>query len=196
MLPESFNILNSKPQATHRYRREQNTLNFLYHNTKILITRPCLCRLDRRIANQSASSDDFNRQAAIACVVSAKTIANYLPDEQEGNVMALYEVGPWWSMVHNIMQSLTVLLLEVSMEPAHFPQDRADIVPSLKKLVRWLRALRSTNGVAKRAYSIVLNLLKFLVTTISIVSWPPSSLYQNLLPYIRYRKTIFHLSHV
>lgn len=151
--------------------REQNTLDILYHNTKILINRPCLCRLDRRIVNQTASSNDFNERAAITCVASAKAIATLLPEDPERHVVNLYESGPWWSMVHNIMQSLVVLLLEISLRGKHFPQDRHKIIPSLKKLVRWLRAMRATNGVAKRAYSIAFSLLKKMVATISIVSF-------------------------
>lgn len=169
-LPNGLNFFHRGAVNRNRYRREENTLDMLYHNTKILITRPCLCRLDRRIANQSARSDNFNRQAAISCIASAKAIANLFPNEPEDHAVTLYEAGPWWSTIHHIMQSLVILLLEVSQDATHFPDDRQDIIPPLKKLIRWLRTLRVNNGMAKRAYLIVFSLLKKLVTTINIVS--------------------------
>jgi hypothetical protein len=67
------------------------------------------------------------------------------------------------------MQALTVLLLEISYEAIHFPQDRHEMVPSLKKLVRWLRVMKTNNGMANRAYIITMNLLQKLVIHISVV---------------------------
>jgi hypothetical protein len=72
------------------------------------------------------------------------------------------------------MQALTVLLLEISYEAIHFPLDRHEMVPSLKKLVRWLRVMKTNNGMANRAYIITMNLLQKLVIHISIVRKCPS----------------------
>lgn len=38
----------------------------------------------------------------------------YLPGDPEKNLSVLYERGPWWNMVHAIIQSLVILLLELS----------------------------------------------------------------------------------
>ncbi|KAJ4326003.1 hypothetical protein N0V94_000368 [Neodidymelliopsis sp. IMI 364377] len=57
----------------------------------------------------------------------------------------LYQLGPWWQMVHVVMQALVVLLLEIVYEDMHFPEDRQEVVPSLKKLLRWLRVMRVNN---------------------------------------------------
>ncbi|KAH7078360.1 fungal-specific transcription factor domain-containing protein [Paraphoma chrysanthemicola] len=167
-LPDGLNFFKRTHGPGHRYEREQNTLELLYHGTMILITRPCLCRLDRRISNQTAKSSEFNQRTALTCVESAKAVARLLPAGVDIDLVALYEAGPWWSMVHTIMQSLVVLLLEVSYEAVFFPHDRQDVLPSLKKLVRWLRAMRTSNGMARRAYTLVVNLLKVQVTTIKM----------------------------
>lgn len=42
------------------------------------------------------------------------------------------------------------------------------MVPSLKKLVRWLRVMKTNNGMANRAYIIAMNLLQKLVIHINI----------------------------
>jgi hypothetical protein len=169
-LPEGLNFFHRSNAIAHRYRREQNTLDILYRSTKILITRPCLCRLDRRISNQTASSNDFNHRAALICVGAAKSIASLLPDAVASNLITLYQAGPWWQMVHVIMQALVVLLLEVVLESMYFPDDRQEVIPSLKKLLRWLRIMRVNNKMAVRAYSISLGLLKKLTSNIKVVS--------------------------
>jgi hypothetical protein len=168
-LPEGLNFFHRSNISGHKYRREQNNLDIMYHSTKILITRPCLCRLDRRISHQTADSKTFNQRAALLCVESAKQIAKLLPDALPSNLILLYQAGPWWQMVHVIMQALVVLLLEIVLESRYFPNDRQDVIPSMKKLLRWLRAMRVNNGMAVRAYSLSLGLLKKLASVIKFV---------------------------
>jgi len=67
------------------------------------------------------------------------------------------------------VQSLTVLLLDVSYESAHLPKNIERVLPPLKKLVEWLRVLRANNGVAARAYRVVMNLIKKLTSTLDLV---------------------------
>ncbi|KAF1933945.1 uncharacterized protein M421DRAFT_414993 [Didymella exigua CBS 183.55] len=165
-LPEGLNFFHKSHVVGHKYRREQNTLDILYHSTKILIMRPCLCRLDRRISHQTADSSTFNQRAALLCVESAKSIANLLPDAVASNLVLLYQAGPWWQMVHVIMQALVVLLLEVVLESRYSPHDCQDIIPSMQKLLCWLRVMRVNNGMAVRAYSLSLGLMKELASII------------------------------
>lgn len=169
-LPEGLNFLHISRVTDYKYRCEQNTLGIMYHSTKILVTRPCLCRLDRRISHQTANSNTFNQRAALLCVASAKSIANLLSDAVANNIALLYHTGPWWQMLHVIMQALMVLLLEIALESGHFPQDRQDIVPSVKKLLRWLRVMRVNNRMAIRAYSLSLGILNQLAPIIKLVS--------------------------
>lgn len=51
--------------------REQSVLHFCYLSAKICITRPCLCRLDRRPKGQSEDSAEFDWRTAKACVQAA-----------------------------------------------------------------------------------------------------------------------------
>jgi hypothetical protein len=171
-LPDAFRF--SKPTAYSRpfNERERNILDITYHSTVILITRPCLCRLDRRVTNQPARLNEFNQSSAVTCVESAKAVARLLPDSPELDIALLYEAGPWWVMPYTITQSLVVLLLELSYEEIQLPHDRREIIFWMKKLVRWLRAMRINNGLAQRAYVIVMNLLRVLIVTVKMVSEP------------------------
>jgi hypothetical protein len=179
-LPHGLNFLRRNDSPGGVYAREQSILDILHKSTKILITRPCLCRLDRRIANQSKGSKDFNEKMASECVDTAKAVANLLPDDRNVCLVVLYQAGPWWEMVHVIMQSLLILLLEVTRTPSDFPEDRQDIRPYIVKMVDWLRIMRRKNGMAKRAYSIVLDLMRKVASSISIVSALVSSLLQSV----------------
>ncbi|KAI4667472.1 uncharacterized protein J4E79_002160 [Alternaria viburni] len=60
--------------------REQVLLYIYYHNAKICITRPCLCRLDLRIKGQSEQSTRFNQKSAEACIGAALDLTSMLPD--------------------------------------------------------------------------------------------------------------------
>jgi hypothetical protein len=82
----------------HNLSREQLLLYLYYHNAKICITRPCLCRLDLRIKGQSEESIRFNQKTAEACIGAALDITSILPDPP--NPAWYYENGPWWCAVH------------------------------------------------------------------------------------------------
>jgi hypothetical protein len=78
--------------------REKSLLYFFHQSVKIYVTRPCLCRLDRRIKGQSAESVRFNQNTADACVQAALDLTLWLPDPS--NPRWIYEKGPWWGSVH------------------------------------------------------------------------------------------------
>ncbi|KAL5400414.1 hypothetical protein PMIN03_012391 [Paraphaeosphaeria minitans] len=153
-LPKDLNPFkdNGQDQTTQQ---ERNILKTYYYSTKILICRPCLCRLDRRIRSQTQSSVNFNHRIAAQCVAAAKSIAACLPDDMAVWGKKIYEIFPWWSVVHYLMQSIVVLLLEACYEA-----ESISVLPAVKKLVRWLRELSSTNRTAERAYSITVDLLE------------------------------------
>jgi len=167
-LPHDLRLSSNEAERNNHFSRERTILEILYHSTRILITRPCLCRLDRRIQNQTAWSDQFNQNMALVCVDSAKSLTGLLPGVSELNIHSLYAAGPWWSMVHTIMQSIAVLLLEVSYHAGEFPEDRQEVLPPLKKLIRWLRTMRTRNKMAARAYGTVMDLLRKLNKTIAM----------------------------
>lgn len=101
---------------------------------------------------------------------SAKAVAGLFPEGDEFDLANLYSIGPWWNLVYTLVQSFSVLLLEVVYEPVQIPHNRREIILSLKKLLRWLRAMQTTNLVAARAYSIVMKVIHALVTAAKIVS--------------------------
>jgi len=163
-LPAGLNF--SQPGSGISLQRERLILKMQYIGTKILITRPSLCRLDRRIVNQSKASDNFNKQTAQICVGAAVAMADLLPEEVDATY--LYKIGPWWSIVHNLMQALIVLLLEISYGAVHFPREGKQILAPIKKLFRWLRTMSNRNDIAERAYNMASTVLQRLASKFNI----------------------------
>jgi hypothetical protein len=79
--------------------QEQLLLKMCYYSTKIIIMRPCLCRTEQRIKNESNTSADFNARSSAACVEAARQMTALLPEKPDPKW--IYRMGPWWSIVHN-----------------------------------------------------------------------------------------------
>jgi hypothetical protein len=148
-LPQAFAFRRKQRERTsYEYRLN---LGFFYYSTKMTIHRPCLCRLDRKIPNQSSKSLEFNRSSAASCVEAAMDMLQLIPDEP--NAVGLVRVGPWWNILHWIVQATTVLMLEISFRVSHMPEEADAILDSCKKGIRWLHALAEESQSAKRAWT-------------------------------------------
>ena len=122
------------------------------------IHRPCLCRLDRRIPAQSVKSREFNRAAAASCVDAARDMLQMLPDEP--NAVGLNRIGPWWCLIHYLVQATVVLLLELSFRANHMPEEAENIFDGAQKAVRWLHNLGEENYSARRAWALCNSMLR------------------------------------
>lgn len=59
------------------------------------------------------------------------------------------------------MQALTIMLIELASTAHHKAYEKQeDLVKSLKKLFRWLRAMKGKNAMAERAHGIALGMMK------------------------------------
>ncbi|KAL6157198.1 hypothetical protein ACJQWK_06830 [Exserohilum turcicum] len=147
----------TSPTQKSEIDREHFLLNIYYWSTKILITRPCLCRIERRIESESSRSVDFNKKIAELCVYAARQIVALFPKQPD--MYFIYSQGPWWDVVHIIMQSMAVLLLEMAYEGQELKEEKADILACIKKMMSWLRAMRVNDPVASRAHDVVYKIL-------------------------------------
>jgi Fungal specific transcription factor domain len=147
-----------------RKQRDQNLvqqrmcLGFSYYSIQIIVHRPCLCRLDRKIPSQSMKSREFNRVAAATCVDSARDMLQMLPDEP--NAVGLNRTGPWWCIVHYLMQATVVLLLELSFRADHMPERAESVFDGAKKAVRWLHNLGEESHSARRGWALCNSMLR------------------------------------
>ena len=155
-LPARFNFRRSHQDAA--FARERLGLGLMYWSTVIVVTRPCLCRSDNQIPNESATSKDSRRATAVTCVHAAEEILKFFPDEPDP--MGFYRIVPWWKVVHHLAQAATVFLAELSYHAYHLPQEADQILAAAKKAVHWLWAMSQYSVAAGRAWRTIDHLLR------------------------------------
>ncbi len=155
-LPSIFNF--KRKQRDQTFAQQRMCLGFFHYGTRIIINRPCLCRLDRKMPSQSGKSRDFNRASAVTCIDSAREMLQMLPDEP--NAVGLNRIGPWWCILHHLMQATVVLMLELSFRSYHMPEEAEDIFDSAKKAIRWLHNLGDESYSARRAWTLCNQMLR------------------------------------
>ncbi|KAL9609236.1 MAG: hypothetical protein Q9167_005971 [Letrouitia subvulpina] len=149
-----FDLEQNDPQ----FLRERVCLGLSYYSTMIIINRPCLCRIDRKIPNQSGEARDFNRSSAATCVDAATSMVGLLPDDPR--TVSMYSAGPWWSLVHHLMQAITILMLEMSFRAEHWPEKADIILDTAQKALSWLESMSERDNAAYRAWHLCSSMLQ------------------------------------
>jgi hypothetical protein len=148
-LPEEFKPQELSREPDTKFGRERMLLRFQLCSARILLTRPCL--VARQQPRKETNDMGFSKRIADSCVEAAKTIVAFFPDEP---CPGLYEQGPWWCIVHHMMQAISVFLLALS-HPSSNSQDATTMIHCVRKTIRWLQTM---NGVvAERAHRVAFN---------------------------------------
>src|SRR5690606_23758701 len=129
-----------------------------YNHTRIIINRPCLCRMDGQIPHESARSKQFNRNAAIVCLESARDTIHMLPDVP--NPAGLYATTPWWCLPHFLVSAGSIVIVEAAMKAAHGPAQADGMFADAKRVIDWLRIMGATNVGAAQAARTLSKLLQ------------------------------------
>ena len=156
-LPSVFNFMIAE-QRDHAWVRHRISLGLFYYSTVMLANRPCLCRVDHRIPNQSKAAKETNQLNATTCVDAAIRLLRLLPDEPD--TTALYTFSPWWCIIHHLMQAVTVLMLELTYHAEHTPSNVEEVFSSSKKCWKWLREMGRDDIAAYRAWCICDEMLR------------------------------------
>ncbi|OAL51635.1 hypothetical protein IQ07DRAFT_630471 [Pyrenochaeta sp. DS3sAY3a] len=135
------------------FEREQFLLRISYWSTRILITQPCICRGSRSLSEENDRVKSFITQASEICVDAAHQMTKLFPDQP--NAEMIYSIGPWWTLIHNVMQSVAVLLLAFALNKQQRNSNGSDLIFCIKKSVDWLRSLQAHDPVAARAYQLI-----------------------------------------
>lgn len=148
VLPKVLDIL--VPSLDTRNEPYRIAIAILLNSVRMIINRPCLCRLDRKISNQSSKSAEASRESASKCVHLARAILTYLPNEPD---LKKNHSGPlWWMLHHHLKRATTVLLLELAYRSVHMPSEWEEILVDAKKGVTWLRALATYSVATKNSW--------------------------------------------
>lgn len=152
-LPKQFQFIRSE-NDDKAFVRERMLLAFSYYSTKMILNRPCLCRVDQRIEKQGQKSKNIDMDRARECINAARSMCDLLPDTDVPNIVWIYTNGPWWCIVHHLMQAMTVLMLELAFEVFHMANPAADqdtILQLAKKLLRWLTMMAALGNEGARS---------------------------------------------
>ncbi|GMG01310.1 unnamed protein product [Aspergillus oryzae var. brunneus] len=149
-LPEALDFTRRDDQGTDMLRGKL-FLAFHYYSARITLGRPCLCRRDARHTSPQ-QKPSFSHEMAEITLNSARQMLDLIPDEP--NAVQLYHVCPWWCVLHYLMQTATVLLLELSFGCIHMPAEERGIFEASKKAIRWLFAMSECSLPARRAWEL------------------------------------------
>lgn len=149
-LPVELNSQDPSSDLSNKFARERMLLGFQLCSARILLTRPYL-----RQPWKEVKEPNFSRRMADMCVEAARTVVASLPDDPRPE--QIYDRGPWWCIVHHLVQAVSVFLLGLSCTPSN-SQESISMVYFVKKVLRWLEAMQ--DPVAERAHSIALGLLQ------------------------------------
>lgn len=146
-LPKGLDFTQENAQDTNDQLRYKTFLAFQYYSTRITLGRPCLYR---RNASQNNSPQTFSHSMAVIALESASRMLDLIPDEP--NILRLYEICPWWKVLRYLMQAATIILLELSSDCVHMPDDEAKFVQLAKKCIRWFYAMSEGSMGSRRAW--------------------------------------------
>ncbi|KAJ5287527.1 hypothetical protein N7478_003213 [Penicillium angulare] len=174
-LPDTLDFTKKEDEGPDRLRYKL-ALAFHYYSARITLGRPCLCRRDAQKKSPSERST-FSHDMAELTLESANLMLDLIPDEPNG--IQLYEISPWWCILHYLMQAATVLLLELSFGCVHKPENEKLFIVLAKKAIRWLFSMSEHSIASRRAWQLCDVSLRRLATGMKFdVSDMPEHTYQ------------------
>ena len=135
------------------------SLGMLFYSTRIIINRPCLCRLDRRISKHPKVADAINIAASERCVVSGRGMLNLLPNGLGPDLSIIYRAPLWWMAFHHLKRAAAVLILEMTFQADHTPAACEDLLDDAKKAINWLHVIGASSSPARSAWITLSQLL-------------------------------------
>jgi len=144
-LPPYYRFDESSP--TFPFVRQRTSLAFRFYSIKLIILEPCLRRVIR-VSTEGPCSTQCQTMAAI-CMKVARNVLDLIPDEPD--VSWLYEYCPWWSILHYIMQSSTILMVSLAGQVELGSERFEETSRYIRKYCRWLQEMSRTDEFSRRA---------------------------------------------
>lgn len=155
-LPEKLNIESTMAMRTDP--RAKIDLALYYYSVKMILHRPCLCRI--QILGESTSSKEFNISNAGSCVYAAISLIDTLPDDPTAH--EAYQLLPWWNLLHYLGQALAVFILELCLNMEHLESPASSLTPHVQKAMSYLWCLTPGSLSSYKAWRIFQQMLAVL----------------------------------
>ncbi|KAL1965844.1 hypothetical protein VTN77DRAFT_5165 [Rasamsonia byssochlamydoides] len=147
-LPSVFQF--TAEQKSQAFERQRLNLALHFYSMKVLLCKVFLHHPDRQLAG-SGTLDRFCDRISALCIDAACRMLDLFPDEPD--VIWLHRVSPWWCVLHYLLQSATVLLIELSFRAKFRLQEPEEPLEKVRKASRWLREMSSRGLASQRAWS-------------------------------------------
>ena len=148
----------------------QVSLALHYYSARILLNRPCLTRPD--IDEETGirfPRTRFGNDTAVDCLRAALALLAVLPDQPD--TVWAYNIAPFWSFLHFLMQATVVLLIHLSIGSVPVragagkanetgegatgtPESPEVILAVIKKALHWLHNLGKSEEASRRAFEL------------------------------------------
>lgn len=149
-IPEAYDFTSLEDQNLEILRGKL-FLGFQFYSSRIMLSRPCLCRRDSQPFDPAKEST-FSHEMVLVALESARLLLDLIPNSPDP--VWLYQTCPFWCILHYIVQSGSVLLLELSFKCIHMPEEGKNILEYSKKAVLWLLAMSDHSLASRRAWEL------------------------------------------
>ncbi|KAJ5652616.1 hypothetical protein N7507_010042 [Penicillium longicatenatum] len=136
--------------------RQRIGLAFQFYSTRLIISQSCL----RPPADQLSGTKPviaLCENMATMCVKMASLMLDILPDKPD--MAYLKDLPPWWIVLHYVMQSTVVLLVELFTRAQTGTPEAVGILKNIGKATGWLEMMSSRDHSSKRAWVVCMDLL-------------------------------------
>ncbi|KAJ5369358.1 uncharacterized protein N7496_009118 [Penicillium cataractarum] len=153
-LPQDFNFTMShdlrscSPQTV--------SLGFRFYGARIVVNKPCLHYLAYNLTRPD-TLQSFYPTAANLCVQAAYEMLDLLPSTVDLSWLCL--TTPYWLVLHHIMMSITVLLVELFLRSKAQSRGERSVLAQVQKALRWLKLMSNSDASAEKAWLICNNIL-------------------------------------
>ncbi|KAJ5214893.1 hypothetical protein N7468_010572, partial [Penicillium chermesinum] len=153
-LPAQFNF--ARLSINHPLALQRARLAFQFFTTKLVITQPCLRHLAYQPVGSPASGHQCDAMATV-CVQTAKQMLSIFPDAFDASF--LYRICPWWCILHYIVQSLTILLIELFTRSHPGTIESLGLAKDIRRAMHWLREMAARDSSSHQAFSVFRDIL-------------------------------------
>ncbi|KAJ5765997.1 uncharacterized protein N7511_003613 [Penicillium nucicola] len=148
-LPPSLDFNQVEISSGVSHVRYKLSLAFQYHSTLITLGQSWL---HRRGKDELSSMPLLSHEMAMLTLDAAMRTLDIFPCEP--SVARLYQMCPWWCVLHYLTQAANVVLRELSLSSVHMPDEELHLVWQAKKSIRWFHAMSVYSPGARRLWQI------------------------------------------
>lgn len=116
-------------------------LTLFFHTIRIIINRPCVCKIDGRQVPEAS------RSAILRCMLAARKIITLLRTAPLS--VLLHQSPMWWMLFHHHKRALTIIVLELAFRAEHMPSQTEELLADAKSGVEWAGKMAGTSNAAQ-----------------------------------------------